>query len=201
MHPETAVALAGAHRTQLLDQAATSRLAAEARRHREAAATTRTPTHRLCTRPLSRADSRSLASFVATLAPKRYLRHLVPFRSAAQLRSLAEPLEAGDATQTLGAFDGHGQLVAVARYARNPIRSTSAELSIEVVPRYRRRGVGRRLLQELSELALGRGITRFTLTGRPDCEAVLRLAGRSTSRPRSSDSAGDLDLDLLARAG
>ena len=60
--------------------------------------------------------------------------------------------------------DPDAELVAVARFVRDPARPTAAEVAIVVGDPLQHRGIGRLLMTELAVLARERGIERFTAT-------------------------------------
>jgi L-amino acid N-acyltransferase YncA len=72
-----------------------------------------------------------------------------------------------------------GTVVGAARFVRDEDDSRSAEVAFEVVDDCQRRGVGRRLLSELSALARGQGVERFHAAVVPGNEPALTLLRRS----------------------
>jgi GNAT superfamily N-acetyltransferase len=87
-----------------------------------------------------------------------------------------------------------GKVVGTARFVRDSDDPRSAEVAFEVVDDCQRRGVGRRLLDELTSLARRQGIERFhaaVVPGNDAALALLRGAGRVVS---SSFTDGALEL-------
>jgi RimJ/RimL family protein N-acetyltransferase len=97
-----------------------------------------------------------------------------------------------------------GTVVGTARFVRDEDDSRSAEVAFEVVDACQSRGVGRRLLAELSSLARREGIERFHAAVVPGNEPALNLL-RRTGRLLGStfvDGVHELaiELDPLPRA-
>jgi GNAT superfamily N-acetyltransferase len=120
-------------------------------------------------RPIRPSDAPALqAGFEALSETSRYYRFHSGMRrlSDALLRYLTEV--DGVNHVALLAFehgqseDGHG--VAVARFVRDRANPTTAELAVTVIDRAQGRGVARRLLAELGDLAQVRGIQTFTMS-------------------------------------
>jgi RimJ/RimL family protein N-acetyltransferase len=77
-----------------------------------------------------------------------------------------------------------GAVVGTARFVRDARDAASAEVAFEVVDSCQGRGIGRRLVAELTSLALGEGIERFhavVAPGNAAAVALLRGAGRFAS--------------------
>lgn len=73
-----------------------------------------------------------------------------------------------------------GGVVGMARYVRDEDDPRSAEVAFEVVDDCQRRGVGRKLVDELSALARRQGIERFhalVVPGNESAFALLRRLG------------------------
>jgi GNAT superfamily N-acetyltransferase len=93
----------------------------------------------------------------------RRLRFLTakPRLSQGELRYLTEV--DGHDHEALGAVDPQtGQGVAIARFVRDPQSPTRAEAAITVADAWQRHGVGKLLLERLSDRARDEGITHFT---------------------------------------
>jgi len=91
-----------------------------------------------------------------------------------------------------------GAVVGTARFVRDGDDPRSAEVAFEVVDDCQRRGVGRRLVAELSTLARGEGIERFraaVVPGNESAFALLLRAGRVVSSS-FSDGAHQLVVEL-----
>lgn len=86
-----------------------------------------------------------------------------------------------------------------ARYARLPGRPGDAELAVEVIDAWQRRGVGRRLIEMLSVRARDNGVQRFVAVVAEDNVAVhvgLRRAG-ATGRRCGGEVEYVLEIDYL----
>jgi GNAT superfamily N-acetyltransferase len=109
-------------------------------------------------------DAPVLADGFARLSQEsRRLRFLTakPTLSNSELRYLTEV--DGHDHEALGAVDpSMGEGVAIARFVRDPEKPTRAEAAITVADAWQRRGVGRLLLERLSDRAREEGITHFT---------------------------------------
>ena len=91
-----------------------------------------------------------------------------------------------------------GAVVGTARFVRDHDDPRSAEVAFEVVDHCQGRGVGRRLVAELSARARREGIERFHASVVPGNEPALALL-RSAGRPASStysDGAYDVVIEL-----
>jgi len=87
-----------------------------------------------------------------------------------------------------------GAVVGTARFVRDLDDSASAEVAFEVVDSCQGRGIGRRLVAELTSLARREGIERFRAVvapGNAPAIALVRSAGRLAS---SSFADGVLEL-------
>lgn len=95
-----------------------------------------------------------------------------------------------------------GAVVGTARFVRDEDDSRSAEVAFEVVDDCQRRGVGRKLLSELSALARSQGIERFHATVVPGNEPALTLLRRSGRLLGSTfvDGVQELAIELHPRA-
>ncbi|MGY1739505.1 MULTISPECIES: N-acetyltransferase family protein [unclassified Blastococcus] len=71
-----------------------------------------------------------------------------------------------------------GEVVGVARYDRSPADPGSAEFAVVVEDGWQGVGLGRQLLREVTALAAGRGVRRFTATVQVDNERVIGLVRR-----------------------
>jgi GNAT superfamily N-acetyltransferase len=97
-----------------------------------------------------------------------------------------------------------GAVVGIARYVRDEGDARSAEVAFEVVDRCQGRGVGGKLLAELSSLARHEGIEQFHATVVPGNEPALSLLRGSGRLVRTSFSDGVhelvIELEQLQRA-
>jgi GNAT superfamily N-acetyltransferase len=141
---------------------------------------------------LTPADAPMLADAFAQLSEEsRRLRFLgpKPTLSASELRYLTAV--DGHHHVALAAIDpASGRGVAIARFIRDPENPGRAEVAVTVADDWQRRGLGRLLLERLSDRARAEGVRRFTalvsaenrnmqgLLGRLDTPAhVTRMAG------------------------
>lgn len=125
-------------------------------------------------------DAPTLAEGFQRLSQEsRRLRFLSPKPSLneSELRYLTEV--DGHDHEALGAIDpltGHG--VGIARFVRDRDDPTRAEAAITVADEWQRRGVGRLLLERLSDRARAEGITHFTALVSGDNRGMQALIAR-----------------------
>lgn len=96
-----------------------------------------------------------------------------------------------------------GAIVGTARFVRDPDDPRTAEVAFEVVDECQGRGVGRRLLAELSALARREGVERFRASVVAGNHAALALvigAGRLSSSS-FADGAHELEVELEPFSG
>ena len=93
-----------------------------------------------------------------------------------------------------------GDILGSARYLRHPSRPSEAELAIEVVDAWQRRGIGRALLQALSTLALATGVHRFTAIVAADNVPVQRALRHAAAAVHAADGELDYTLDVARLA-
>ena len=138
------------------------------------------------------ADAPVLAEGFARLsAESRRLRFLTakPRLSPAELRYLTEV--DGHAHEALGAIDPvTGRGVAVARFVRDEADPTRAEAAITVTDDWQRRGVGKLLLERLSDRARAEGVTHFTALVSSDNRGMKALVKHLGETVRVSRVAG-----------
>jgi RimJ/RimL family protein N-acetyltransferase len=94
-----------------------------------------------------------------------------------------------------------GAVVGTARFVRDARDAASAEIAFEVVDSCQGRGIGRRLVAELTTLALDEGIERFRAVVAPDNDAAIALvtgAGRLASSS-FADGVFELVVELEPR--
>jgi RimJ/RimL family protein N-acetyltransferase len=91
-----------------------------------------------------------------------------------------------------------GVVVGIARFVRDQDDPGSAEVAFEVVDDCQGRGIGRRLLSELSALARREGIERFHAAVVPGNESALTLLRRSGRLIGSTfeDGVHELEIEL-----
>jgi GNAT superfamily N-acetyltransferase len=121
----------------------------------------------ICVRPLERTDRRAyLAAFERLSPTTRYLRFAAP-KPRLTSADLALLLDIDhDRHEALVAYAcATGEPAAVARYVRDADDRASAEMAITVVDGWQGRGIGPRLLAELSARAAAHGLTRLHADG------------------------------------
>ena len=95
--------------------------------------------------------------------------------------------------------DGRERQVGVARYVKDESKPDEAEFAIVLADAWQRRGLGRRLLASLIDVAKRDGVRRLVGSTLSDNESMLRLARRlrfSLARNRGSASITDVSLEL-----
>jgi GNAT superfamily N-acetyltransferase len=142
-------------------------------------ATLRDGSHLLIGRVTAR-DAPTLAEGFARLSQEsRRLRFLTgkPNLTQSELRYLTEV--DGHNHEALGATDPEtGRGVGIARYVRDPDNRTRAEAAVTVADEWQRRGVGKLLLERLTERARAEGITHFTALVAADNAGMKALVKR-----------------------
>jgi GNAT superfamily N-acetyltransferase len=125
-------------------------------------------------------DAPTLAEGFARLSEEsRRLRFLTskPNLTQAELRYLTEV--DGRNHEALGAIDPEtGRGVGIARYVRDANNPTRAEAAVTVADDWQRRGLGRLLLERLTERAREEGITHFTALVASDNAGMRALVQR-----------------------
>ena len=153
-------------------------------------------------RPIRAADLELEREFVTGLSPVTGYHRLMSTRtpSPAELRRFTniDPRRevALIATTTV---DGRERQVGVARYVKDESKPDEAEFAIVLADAWQRRGLGRRLLASLIDVAKRDGVRRLVGTTLSDNEGMLRLARRlgfSLARNRGSASITDVSLEL-----
>ena len=153
-------------------------------------------------RPIRAADLELEREFVTGLSPVTGYHRLMSTRtpSLAELRRFTniDPRRevAVIATTTV---DGRERQVGVARYVKDESKPDEAEFAIVLADAWQRRGLGRRLLASLIDVAKRDGVRRLVGTTLSDNEGMLRLARRlgfSLARNRGSASITDVSLEL-----
>jgi GNAT superfamily N-acetyltransferase len=129
-------------------------------------------------RPLHRDESELLEQFVDQLSPRsRHLRFHGPIPKLPPVvrRALLDV----DDTDRIGLVAGPegGAAIGIAHLirTRGPVSSTEAEVAIAVADAWHRRGVGRRLLEAVTDRAREVGIERVTARVLPENAAALGL--------------------------
>src|SRR5579859_2343599 len=125
-------------------------------------------------------DAPTLAEGFARLSEEsRRLRFLAskPNLTQAELRYLTEV--DGHNHEALGAIDPEtGRGVGIARYVRDANNPTRAEAAVTVADDWQRRGLGKLLLERLTDRARAEGITHFTALVASDNAGVKALVQR-----------------------
>jgi len=98
-------------------------------------------------------------------------------------------------------FAGEESPIGVARYARAHDASDSAEIAVTVADAWHGRGVGRRMLGRLVDLATVAGIARLTGDVLATNDAMLALARSAGFRVMFHPEGGHLRLISLSLAG
>jgi acyl-CoA hydrolase/GNAT superfamily N-acetyltransferase len=132
----------------------------------------------LTVRPLVPGDSRHLQEFFYTHAPQTIYHRYFTVKKEMTMAE-ADHLCAlnYDGRMAFGVFENPGpaeHIVAVGRYDANP-RSNFAETAIVVGERWRKRGIGRYLLERLIEYARSRGIAGITSEILAGNQGMVRL--------------------------
>src|SRR3954468_18340458 len=85
---------------------------------------------------------------------------------------------------------GKHEAVGVARYVRLPGRRELAEVAVEVVDEWQRRGVATALLLELTERARAAGVEQYSALVTPDNEVMTDVLERLRRGARSAGADG-----------
>ncbi len=137
-------------------------------------------------------DAPTLAEGFARLSEEsRRLRFLTskPNLTQSELRYLTEV--DGHNHEALGAIDPEtGRGVGIARYVRDANNPTRAEAAVTVADDWQRRGLGKLLLERLTDRARAEGITHFTALVASDNAGVKALMQRLGYPVRISHIAG-----------
>ena len=91
-----------------------------------------------------------------------------------------------------------GRSIGIARFVRDSLDPSSAEVAFDVIDEWQGRGVGRRLARELRALAFRQGVERFradVVVGNEPALALLRGLGPVVSA-RSEDGVFELVVEL-----
>jgi GNAT superfamily N-acetyltransferase len=195
MHPFTSAQLANDRRAQFQKEAATARLASEARGRKQSAAV-----DRLQTRVLDPNDIEEIAALFTRLSSRsRFLRFMSPIRtvSASMLAYLAAIDH--ERHEAVGAFDDR-TLIGAAHYFRSATDPASAEIAAEVTDPYQRMGVGSRLLCELAGIARQHGITDFSARTFVENTAAISLVRHSGWPSATSIDGAELSIAVALPA-
>lgn len=147
-------------------------------------------------RPLEADDGELLVRLFFRLSPETVYRRFLspipdPYRP--EMRRLLEVDHWR--REALAALAG-GEVVAVARYARDATDPQVAEIAIVVEDGWQHRGLGRLLTRRLAALARRRGIAAFHATLLGDNRPALRLLRGLSSAARFRWSTGEIEADV-----
>ena len=145
-------------------------------------------------------DGDRLRKFFYSLSPQTvYRRFLSPVARPDQLERLHLLEVDGSQRQALVAVVD-GDIVGVARYARDQKRPELAELAVVVADAWQGQGIGTRLLAALADAATRTGVEGFAVLTLPDNQAALRLLRRLVPETRLQFAGGVLEGVVHLRA-
>ena len=154
--------------------------------------------------PIAPSDKRALRdAFERLSADSRFRRFHSPTSklSDAALRYLTE-VDHHDHEAVVAVDPDSGQLVGVARFVRDRERPDQAEAAIAVADDRQRLGLGRLLLEHLTDRAREEGVDRFTALVQAENRNALRLFERLGARVSGRDGAElNLELDIPPHEG
>jgi RimJ/RimL family protein N-acetyltransferase len=133
-------------------------------------------------RPVRSEDADEFARAYIRLSPtsrQRRFHSVTPVLPPAELRYLTSVDQDEHVALVAIGPDG-GEILGSARYIRLPGRPGVAEMAIEVIDEWQRRGVGQRLLEALGARAQANGVDRFVAIVAPEnapMQHVMRQAG------------------------
>lgn len=133
---------------------------------------------RLRVRPMRRADRAKYVAGVAALSPRsRYQRFAAPIPKLSERQIDQMMCIDGERHVVLGAFTADEQTgVGVARYIRLAESPSMAEVAIAIADDYQGRGLGRELLERLTEHARVHGVELLVASMLSENHASARLA-------------------------
>jgi GNAT superfamily N-acetyltransferase len=97
-----------------------------------------------------------------------------------------------------------GSPIGIARFVRSKADAAAADVAVEVVDRWQRRGVGRQLARALAERARSVAVRRFTIDMMRENTGALRLmrsAGGDVRLVGLDDGSAEYELTLDAEVG
>ena len=147
-------------------------------------------------RPLEPDDGELLVRLFFRLSPETVYRRFLspipdPYRP--EMRRL---LEVDHRRREALAALSEGEVVAVARYARDAADPDVAEIAIVVEDGWQGRGLGRLLTRRLAALARRRGIAAFHATMMGDNRPALRLLRGLSEGARFRWSTGEIEAEV-----
>jgi GNAT superfamily N-acetyltransferase len=89
-----------------------------------------------------------------------------------------------------------GRMIGVARYVRTPGDPESAEVAVVVVDDRQNQGVGKALLDELTERARENGIARYTAIVSQDNDIVLNALERAGAETTGTTDDGEIEFAI-----
>lgn len=96
--------------------------------------------------------------------------------------------------EALIALDEDGRAVGIARYVRRPGDRETGEVAVVVVDDWHRRGLGRALLDRLTERARANGLRRYTAVVSPDNDIVLEALARNGAERTGVTDEGEIEF-------
>lgn len=154
---------------------------------------------RISIRPIRAADAEAFVRAYACLSERsrerRYL-SLAPELRPAEVRYLTSVDQ--NEHVALVALNDSREILASARYIRIPTRPSVAEMAIEVIDDWQRRGVGRALLEALSQHAQDAGVARFVAIVSTENVPMQRIL--TCARASSEKVDGELEYTVYAAA-
>jgi GNAT superfamily N-acetyltransferase len=150
-------------------------------------------------RPLVPGDRALLAAAFERLSPRsRYLRFLTPLPALPE-RTLDRLVNVDGVEHVALAAVHHGELVGVARYVRDRRDRGLADVAVTVADAHQGRGLGRRLLAAVLEVAAGHGLRALTFDIHPSNEGGRRLVLSLGARVEWRDGLLHGELPTAAR--
>src|SRR3954468_331356 len=148
-------------------------------------------------RPIEPQDGPLLKAFYAELSDRsRRLRFLVP----------ASEISDEDLTyftdvdhkrhESIVALEGDDRMIGVATYVRTPGERESAEVAVVVVDDRQSEGIGKALLDRLTERARENGIVRYTAIVSDDNDIVLNALERAGAETTGTTAEGEIEFAL-----
>ncbi len=98
--------------------------------------------------------------------------------------------------EALAAISREGEVIGVARYARDAADAERADIAVVVEDRWQRRGLGRALTRRLAAVARRRGIAAFHADLLSENRGAIRLLRGLSAATRFRSSAGAMEADV-----
>jgi GNAT superfamily N-acetyltransferase len=148
-------------------------------------------------RRVERADAAAFAGLFERMSDESRRRRYLAVKPRLSERELVYLTDVDHVRhEAIAAFDEHGRMVAVARYAE--LSPCSAELAVEAADDYHGRGIGSELVRRIIECARENGYALLTATTLWDNAAARKLFKRLGFRAAGSGGAA-VDLELRLR--